>query len=81
MSDVTLWLRITNTYEDAEHVTYEFVTVPAPDEEGVHVWADDYLFQHTGTGPWRSNDPAHYEVKVLGSSELSLLGLEFEWVG
>ncbi|WP_031513660.1 hypothetical protein [Streptomyces sp. NRRL F-5123] len=82
MSEATVKLAITNTYEGgAEIKTEAVVTVPLPlpaeDTDERSDWADDHIFPETGAGRTRGN--AWYDVEIVESSVPELLGLTFRF--
>jgi hypothetical protein len=80
---ITISLDIENTYEDGEEVvTYvRDAVIPAPppgrSDEALSTWADELIFDFTGTG--RPDGDSWYDVIVTACSDPSLVGRTFEF--
>lgn len=85
---ITITIHIDNFYvDDGDHVLVDkTITVPpAPldraqdsGESEYDLWAEDYLYPHTGTG--REEGDAGYFVEITASpDDATLVGQKFEW--
>lgn len=82
--EITVQIRVTNSYPDASFEHVYNVVVPAPrDNDYTDDWAYDHLWEHTGEGPEYAAVPAAYEVEILSApSEFAhLIGLKVDSYG
>lgn len=83
-----LTLRVDNHYVDGYKATrYMVVDVELPPmplpKDDLEDWANEHLFEFTGTDTGRDNVDALYTVTVTASDfpDLVPVGSEFEWSG
>ncbi|QPB09897.1 hypothetical protein KGG73_gp63 [Streptomyces phage Sentinel] len=81
MNLAVIRLRIENWYEDGFKVATEaVVTVPLPYPDDLNEqtdWEYDHIFPETGTGT--EGGDAWYDVEIVESTALELLGKTFEF--
>lgn len=74
-------LSIQNIYPDeVVTTTVTGLTVPAPDDydtETLDAWAQQHLFEHTGTG--RTDGESGYDITITASTDSRLLRRTFEF--
>jgi hypothetical protein len=73
-------IKVTNIYEDGDQVVRtKAIDVPEPEpDDDMEQWAEDHIFEHTGTG--RAEGDAAYFVEVVECHDQPhLKGTEFEW--
>lgn len=64
--DITVTIKVTNSYPDASFERILDVVVPAHrDHDYATDWMYDCLWEHTGEGPEYANTPAVYEVEII----------------
>jgi hypothetical protein len=82
MSDLTLTLKIDNTYGHGTITTRPTAVVPRPEDlDDLEEWFEEYIFEHTGTGA-DPNEYAIYEAEIVACDELpALVGKSHEWGG
>lgn len=82
--DITVQIKVTNTYPDATFTHVYDVTAPAlRDDEDRFDWMYDNLYEHTGEGPEYADTPAAYEVEILSAPAPfeHLIGLKVDSYG
>lgn len=84
VDEIELELYIENYYDGDMVVTTPTARVPSPaglSEDELEDWADDNLFEHTGTGQTEGNSA--YTVKITAADPADavpgLVGREFEF--
>lgn len=80
-ADITLSLKIDNTYGDGTITTRPTAVVPPPwDINDLDEWFEEHIFEYTGTGAHRADEYAVYEAEITACEELpALVGKSYEW--
>lgn len=76
-------VKFTDVYDGVESVhtdTVEVAPAPVGDETTLREWADEVLFEHTGSGNFDHDHAGYFAEVVACGDQPDLVGETFEWV-